>query len=71
MFVSFVETCIFKTFHREPSYEMNCVTMQKEDGIGQWNWVTRNCSDTRDTYTVCEYPYYPSNFTIENDEGNA
>ena len=44
--------------------------MQREDGIAKWNWVTHDCNDTSGMYTVCEYPYYPSNVTIEYDEGN-
>ena len=53
---------------------MNCVTLQKEldDGIDKdkWAWVTYDCNDTTSFYPICEYPYYPANFSIESTEGN-
>ena len=49
--------------------------LQKETGEGidgeKWTWVTHACNDTSSLYPVCEYPYYPANFSIEREEGNV
>ena len=58
-------------FCREPSYDLNCVTLEKDGNDDSWNLVTHNCSETSDLYPICEYPYYPTNFSIEVKEGNV
>ena len=59
-------------FFREPSYDLNCVTLQKDGDkpTFTWNWVTHNCSDMKNLYPICEYPYFASNFSINLNEGN-
>ena len=59
-------------FFREPSYDLDCVTLQKDGDkpTFTWNWVTHNCSDMKNLYPICEYPYFASNFSINLNEGN-
>ena len=58
----------------EPSYNLDCVKMKidKQDGVDEkdFGWITHGCNDTNRLYPICEYPYHPANYSVEQNQGS-
>ena len=60
-------------YYSEPSYDLDCVKMKIEvhESVEENDivWLTHDCNDTGTMYPICEYPYYPANYSMEQNQG--